>query len=185
MMEAARAEGRVLAFVRGLKFSARLVYMIRDCLSGTGLQADWGHILDADDSVTCSPECDIIIHRKWRHRWNGHGGKDPVMDFKFVDQKDAIAVISCKSYLKSIGQDYDDYSRKVRGYVKDVWLYAECCPPAAVDGLRKRSRKAGYNKFWYLYLWDGERPIQLNEVMCQDFLKSVKSLVRTSSTKGA
>ncbi len=107
------------------------------------------------------------------------------MDFKFVDQEDAVAVISCKSYLKSIGQDYEDYSRKVGKYVKNLWLFAECCPPADVDRLQERSRKAGYRKFWYLYPWDGERSIHLDEAMCLDFLKSVRRLARTFSPKGA
>ena len=107
------------------------------------------------------------------------------MDFKFVDQKATVAVISCKSYLKSIDQDYEDYCRKVQKYVKDVWLFAECCPPSAVNRLREKSREAGYGNFWYLYPWDGERSIQLGENMCFDFLKAVKRLAKTSSSRGA
>ena len=100
------------------------------------------------------------------------------MDFKFIDGARAVAVISCKSYLKSIDKGYRNYCRKVRSYVKEVWLFAECCPPDAVDHLREKWREAGYRKFWYLYPWDGERSIQLNEENCLDFLKSITGLTK-------
>jgi hypothetical protein len=180
-MEKNKAEGRVLAFVRGLRLSAHLIYAIREILPGSGLKADWGHILD-DEGLKCSPECDVIIHRKHRASWNGT--RQPVMDFKFVDRDEAVAVISCKSYLKSIDQDYEDYSRKVGSYVHNLWLFAECCPPGSVRRLRKASREAGYSKFWYLYTWDGERSLHPNEKMWFDFLESVRSLEIGSPTQG-
>jgi hypothetical protein len=183
MMEKERAEGRVLAFVRGLRLSARLIYATRDVLSRTDLEADWGHMVD-DDGVKCSPECDVIIHhRGYRRRWNGTS--EPVMDFKFVDCTDAVAVISCKSYLKSVGKDYEDYARKVRKYVKGIWLFAECCPPNAVDRLRDKAREAGYGKFWYLYTWDGESPIVANRKAWLDFLESVDALRSNPSSRGS
>jgi hypothetical protein len=173
VMEKKKAEGRVLAFVRGLRLSAHLIYAIRDVLAGSGLKADWGHIVD-DEGVKCSPECDVIIHRKHRAQWNGT--HQPVMDFKFVDRKEAVAVISCKSYLKSIDHGYEDYSRKIGGYVANVWLFAECCPPRSVKRLQEASRGAGYGKFWYIYTWDGKRSIEPSQEMWFDFLESVESL---------
>ena len=181
MMEEEKAEGRVLAFVRGLRLSARLIYAIRKQLSATDLKADWGHILDDDGGLKCSPECDVIIHHPGVMRqWNG--SSEPVMDFKFVEQKHAVAVISCKSYITSIRQDFKNYCDKVRDYVKNVWLFAECCRPGAVDRLREKSQEAGYGKFWYLYAWDGKSSIQQNKQGWFDFLESVKALDSTSSS---
>jgi hypothetical protein len=177
MMEKRKAEGRVLAFVRGLRLSAHLIYATRNALSRTELEADWGHIVD-DEGLKCSPECDVVIHRRGhRGRWNG--SSEPVMDFKFIDSRDAVAVISCKSYLRSIGRDYRQYGRKVGRYARELWLFAECCPPTAVACLRERAREAGYRKFWYLYTWDGESSIQPNQEAWFDFLKSVKALGST------
>jgi len=177
IMEQQKAQGRVLAFVRGLRLSSHLIYAIRDVLSGSNLKADWGHILD-DEGVKCSPECDVIIHRRPYARWNG--SERPVMDFTFVSQEDAVAVISCKSYLKSISGEYRDYSEKVRKYVKHLWLFAECCRPDAVRRLTQKSQQAGYDKFWYLYTWDGERALDPSQEMWLDLLESVESLRSTT-----
>jgi hypothetical protein len=182
LMDSEKAEGRVLGFVRGLRFSAQLIYAIRRVLKGTRLRADWGHVVDPE-GLKCSPECDVIIHRGYLGRWNG--GRRPVMDFKFVDHEHAVAVISCKSYLTSIDSDYEQYCLKVRKYVKDVWLFAECCPPGAVDRLREKSQEAGYGKFWYLYTWDGEVSFEPNEEAWFDFRDSLTALNNTVSSRGA
>jgi hypothetical protein len=62
-MEAKRQKGRILPFVRGLRLSALLIYAIREMLEGTGLTANWGHLID-DEGHYCSCECDVIIHQK-------------------------------------------------------------------------------------------------------------------------
>lgn len=44
-MEADKRKGRVLPFVRGLRLSAQLIYVIRVILTGSDLTANWGHLL--------------------------------------------------------------------------------------------------------------------------------------------
>lgn len=146
-------KGNILPFIRGLRFSALLIYTIREYLQGTGLTASWGHIID-ENGVFCSRECDIIIHRDGHiMRWNGDGGIHPVMDFKFIEQTDTLAVISCKSYLEKshIEKEYCDDLKK---YVSKVWLFAECCPPDKVSDIREAAVEIGYKNFWSLYTWD-------------------------------
>ena len=46
MMEKNKEKGRILGFLRGLRLSAHLIYAIRDVLSGSGLHAAWGHLMD-------------------------------------------------------------------------------------------------------------------------------------------
>lgn len=146
-------KGNILPFIRGLRFSALLIYTIREYLQGTGLTASWGHIID-ENGVFCSRECDIIVHRDGHiMRWNGDGGIHPVMDFKFIEQTDTLAVISCKSYLEKshIEKEYCDDLKK---YVSKVWLFAECCPPDKVSDIREAAVEIGYKNFWSLYTWD-------------------------------
>src|SRR6266576_7224155 len=64
-------EGDILGFVRGLRLSARLIYFLRERLSSTGLEVNWGHLLDQSEE-SCSPECDVIVHTPGHVReWNG------------------------------------------------------------------------------------------------------------------
>ena len=146
-------KGNILPFIRGLRFSALLIYAIREFLQGTGLTASWGHIID-EDGVFCSRECDIIIHKEGHiMRWNGDGGIHPVMDFKFIEQDQAIAVISCKSYLDKSHIE-KEYCEDVKKYVAKVWLFAECCSPDKVSAIREAALEIGYENFWSLYTWD-------------------------------
>ena len=70
--------GRILPFVRGLRLSAHLIYAIRDILSDSDLEANWGHLLD-QKGIYCSPECDVIIHRKgYIRKWNPPASLVPV-----------------------------------------------------------------------------------------------------------
>jgi hypothetical protein len=174
--------GRILGFVRGLRVSAHLIYAIRDALSGTDLEADWGHILDGE-GISCSPECDVIIHRRgWKTRWNGR--HDPVMDFKFIESSKAVAVVSCKSYVTRIGQEHRDYCTRVKRYARRVWFFGECCNPEAVARLTRAARSAGYAGFWYLYAWDGKRSIEPNRQGWLDFLRALRQLAAPSSPRG-
>lgn len=149
-MEKTKSKGRVLPFVRGLRLSAQLIYIIREILSGSDLTANWGHLLDDEQNI-CSCECDVIIHKTGHiHEWNGT--KDPVMNFKFIEHKNAVAVISCKSHLKSSDID-KEYCKSLKPFVRKVWLFAECCGPASLANIRRQARKYGYKKFWTLYTW--------------------------------
>lgn len=166
-------EGKILGFVRGLHFSAQLIYAIREIISETGLKADWGHLLDKTEKY-CSRECDIIIHKGKRNQWNGH--ENPIMDFKFVKQDNAVAVISCKSYLRSGAVD-KNYVRYLKPFVEMVWLIAECCEPKHVEAITRQAQKAGYNNFWYMYKWSRETASRKkNETVWLDFVNKIRKL---------
>lgn len=170
-------KGNIFAFVRGLRFSALLIYEMRQSLSKTDLEVSWGQVV-TEDGDACSGECDIIVHRKgYEKRWNGNSdGTGHIMDFKFINEKDVLAVISCKSYLtkSAIEKDYYDSISK---YVKRVWLFAECCGPESVDLIAEESKKIGYEKFWHMYTWSratGEITDSLKG--WDDFIESVIAL---------
>jgi hypothetical protein len=175
-MEAEKRKGRVLPFVRGLRLSSQLVYTVRELLSGTGLTANWGHLLDSDENL-CSCECDVIIHKEGHIRqWNGG-----IMDFRFIKQEQAIAVISCKSFLRKSDID-KEYCRDMINYVDKVWLFAECCGPKSVKGISKKAKELGYEKFWHLYTWSKQTDPEPNRTGWIDFVKEVEKL-KPSATK--
>ena len=161
-------EGDILGFVKGLRFSARVIYFLREQLSGTDLEVSWGHLVDSYGQF-CSPECDIIIHTKGHYRkWNGNGGTAPVMEFKFIEAKNAVAVVSCKSELRSVDDDYPFGLRKFG--VKHVLLFAECCAKQRLVRLRQRARTSGYRGLWVLYyLDDTAGSYEIDEKMHFDF----------------
>jgi hypothetical protein len=163
----------VLPFVKGLRLSAQLIYILREDLSATELEVDWGHLLDENDR-SCSPECDIIIHRTGHVReWDG--SNKPVMDFKFVRGERAVGVISCKSFARGVDADY---VRKLRPYVKHVFLFVECCPPDKVASLQRKAKDAGYAGFGYLYTFDEKSSESIkDERAWLSFLDAVKSRV--------
>ena len=171
-LEALRSKGRILPFVRGLRLSAQLVYAIRELLEGTELTANWGHLLDKDHKF-CSPECDVIIHKKTGHirKWNGT--EQPVMDFRFISAKDTIVVISCKSFVRSIDTEYVE---EINHYINRVWLFGECCGPKSHKKLQEKARSAGYEHFWYLYTWSPKTEEIFNRVGWNDFVKKVQEL---------
>lgn len=149
----------VFDFVKGLRLAARLTYILKEKLSQYHLDANWGQILD-EDGFYLSPECDIIIHKDGHiDRWNGEGvGIDNVMDFRFIELKKVVAVISCKSYLTTISKKYTNYCQRLKPYLKgkEFWLFAECIPTGKEKILNKKARSIGHSKFWYLYTWDRE-----------------------------
>ena len=80
-----RNKGLIFPFARGLRFSSLLIYNIREILSDSGLQANWGQIIDSQGEY-CSGECDIIIHSgKHICKWNG-SELGQIMDFRVVCQ---------------------------------------------------------------------------------------------------
>jgi hypothetical protein len=131
-------EGDILGFVKGLRLAARLTYFLRERLSGSAVAVNWGHLLK--DGRSCSPECDVIVHRTGHIReWNGNA--HPIMDFKFVEPERAMAVISCKSFLNAIDRDYPKALKKYG--VEKIFLFAECCRRSRLDALRKTAKRAG------------------------------------------
>ncbi len=172
-LEATKHKGRILPFVRGLRLSAHLIYAVREILSGTDLEVNWGHLLD-EDSVFCSPECDVIIHRKGHlRRWNGTD--NPIMDFRFIEQQKAVAVISCKSYLRLSKID-KEYCESMKPLVEKIWLFAECCGPRSAKTIQKKALDFGYEKFWYLYAWSKKRGQKLNRNGWNEFVEEVRKL---------
>jgi len=153
-MEAAEGsdKGLIFPFARGLRFSALLIYELRKILSNSDLEVDWGQIIDEDGNY-CSGECDIVIHKKgYFEKWNGNDAGNHIMDFKFIYQEDAVAVISCKSYITKSRLE-KEYCERMLNYVDKVWLFAECCGPDSVDLIKTESANIGYNYFWHLYTW--------------------------------
>jgi len=167
-------EGKILGFVRGLHFSTQLIYAIRELITQqTSLKVDWGHLLDKSKKH-CSRECDIIIHNGARNRWNGH--EKPIMDFKFVEQENAVVVISCKSYLRSGCVD-KQYVTCMEPFVKRVWLIAECCEPGHIKGIKRQAQDAGYENFWFMYKWSRKKGgRENNEAGWLDFVKKLRKL---------
>lgn len=145
-MEKYKERGRILGFVRGLRLSARLISILREALADTGVDVSWGHLLDAEER-SCSPECDVILHRGGVVRtWNGE--RNSIMEFKFVSCRNAVAVVSCKSLLTEVDTEY---CQQMREYVRDVFLFAECCRPKDLKRLHDNATRAGYSGLWYLY----------------------------------
>ncbi len=171
--------GGILPFVRGLRFSSLLIYSIRDFLDGSSLTANWGHIID-DDGELCSRECDIIIHKKGQiARWNGDGGLHCVMDFRFIEQTEAVAVVSCKSYIQSKSQVEVEYCADLKSYVDRVWLFAECCASGKSGDIADKTVEAGYENFWHLYEWDRENnSVEDSLDSWNDFVQKIKDLKR-------
>lgn len=169
--------GKVLPFVRGLRFSSLLTYAIREYLNGTELTANWGHIVD-NKGTYVSKEADIIIHKNgFVKQWNGNGGGDPIMNFKFILQANAVAVVSCKSFLRPNDIEID-YCNEMKKYVNKVWLFSECCGPRSPAAIKNKARQIGYDDYWHMYTWtENQGIIDPNHSGWDDFVSKVKGLV--------
>jgi len=176
-MEREKDKGRILGFVKGLRLSAEIAYIIRSILSSEDVEVNWGHLLDKKGE-SCSPECDIIIHRRGHiQQWDG--GEKPIMDFRFIECSQALAVISCKSYARSIDKKYCEYFSKYN--LKNILLFAECCTPSSVERLKEQAKERGYKGFYYLYTIDKNGVIAQDERMYIDFIENIKKIA-TSKT---
>jgi len=175
LMEETRDRGRILSFVKGLRFSARIAYLVRDILPAKSVHVSWGHLVN-ESGTSCSPECDIIVHKPgWLQKWN-HGGKHPIMDFKFIKCSEAIAVISCKSLTRSIDKDYCNTLRPYN--VGKVFLFSECCSPSSVKRLKQQAQAAGYAGFYYLYsMKKGGDTFAVNEEGILAFIEEMGTLL--------
>jgi hypothetical protein len=168
-------EGDILGFVKGLRLSARVIYFLRERLSGTELEVSWGHLLDGNDQ-SCSPECDVIIHSKGHTReWNGHSS--PIMNFKFIEATRVKAIVSCKSRLNTIDTVYP---RDLKRFgVNNIFLFAECCLEGRFKALRKKARQAGYKGLWCLYFTqDEESGFKTDESMYVKFGEAILDKVK-------
>ncbi|MBT9138685.1 MAG: hypothetical protein DDT30_01192 [Dehalococcoidia bacterium] len=172
-LETKKQKGRILPFVRGLRLSAHLIYAIREILSGSGLTANWGHLLDKSNTF-CSCECDVIIHHNGHiGRWDGT--EKPIMDFRFIEQQKAVAVISCKSYLRS-GDIDREYCELMKQFVNKIWLFSECCGPRSAQNIRSRALEYGYEDFWHLYTWSRQTDPEPNKIGWNKFVEEVRKL---------
>ena len=173
-MEKEGAEGRILGFVKGLHLSAQLIYRLRLVLSSYDVEVDWGHLVDEKQQF-CSRECDIIIHMPgYLHKWNGD--EHPIMDFRFIKSSAALAVISCKSLLKSVDKEY---CRNIKQFkVNNIFLFAECCSSSSVKTLEQNSKKAGYKGLCYAYTVDSrhESIVKEDPKVYERFLKAILRL---------
>jgi len=174
---------RMLPYIRGLYFSAGLIYAIRKIIPSSQVQANWGHVLRAG-SMTCSPECDVILHSQCHSRWNGYHER-PVMDFAFVSPTNTLAVISCKSFVRWPSDVDSEYAKDLKRHkVKRVWLFAECCPPRSSDRIAARAKAAGYEHFFHLYTMDAKTgAAKPSEESWRAFVSAVRRLNRTTGKK--
>lgn len=169
--------GKVLPFVRGLRLSARLIYIIRKNLNGTNLAADWGHLMnEAGDYLT--PECDIILYDKKGKidEWNDQT-KNAVMNFKFIENTSAKLVISCKSLLKTSDVD-KAYCEEVKKFVNRIWLFAECCGPRSPLKIKERAKQSGYEKFFFLYTWSEAKGIKPDQEGWIEFINLIREDIK-------
>lgn len=168
-------EGSILGFVRGLRLSARLIYFLRERLSSTSLEVNWGHLLDQSED-SCSPECDVIVHTPGHLReWNG--SNDPIMNFKFVEAGSVRAIVSCKSTINAIDRHYPKMLKK-HG-VKHIFLFAECCRESRFQHLNSAAKAAGYRGLWCLYLTRKDGSFTTDESMYADFGEEVLATVKS------
>jgi len=180
--------GGVFDFVKGLRLAARLIYILKERLERHGLDANWGQIMD-DKGVYLSPECDIIVHANGHlDRWNGEGPSEigNIMDFRFIELRHVLAVISCKSYLSSVCERDQKYCARLKPYLKGrkLWLFAECIPKGKEEDIRQKARKAGHDFLWYLYTWDDKSLVpEQDRPQWQDFLQAVDKLADATQTK--
>ncbi|MCE5237464.1 hypothetical protein LLH23_03120 [bacterium] len=150
--------GQIHPFVRGLYFSAKVVYLLRRLFAqqGIGLQVNWGQIL-LDGNCLCSRECDVIVHHEGGVQWDGDTG---VFDFWFVPQSSVVAVVSCKAQnLTAPPAEEEAFAASVFPLVKQVFLLAEACPSAdSGEKLRTGATALGFTDCWWLYAGDPDTP---------------------------
>ncbi len=172
LMESKKSKGRILGFVKGLRLSAQIAYLIRNILSAHSIDVNWGHLID-NNGQSCSPECDIIIHQPgYIQKWNG--SDRPIMDFKFINCGDALGIVSCKSLTRSVDKEYCKDFKKYK--MKNIFLFVECCNAKSVDRLKKQAKAAGYKGFYYLYTIEKDGYININGNVYINFIKAIQAL---------
>jgi hypothetical protein len=172
-----KKRGDILNFIRGLRLSARLIYILRDKLSDHDVEVNWGHVED-DRQRLCSPECDIIIHDGGvADRWNGRN-QHCVMDFLFIKREAVKAIISCKSALTGSGIDTDFAAVVKRDFkIHNTFLFAETVQDSKYASLNKKAKAAGYKGLWTLYRLDSTGGRIKNPQDYLDFLNAVRRAI--------
>jgi hypothetical protein len=179
LMDTNRTKGRILGFIKGLRLSAQIAYLIRTIVSQENVEVNWGHLID-NEGNSCSPECDIIIHRQGHiQKWNG--SKNPIMDFRFIKCKNALAVISCKSWTNSVDKKYCKDFLKYN--LKNIFLFVECCNPNSIDRLKEQAIAAGYKGFFYLHTIDKRGVIKRDESVYLEFIQTIKDVSKLDRRK--
>ena len=174
LMDSKKSKGKILGFVKGLRLSAQIAYLIRN-ISSDGFEVNWGHLID-HKGQSCSPECDIIIHRGGQvQKWNG--SEQPIMDFRFIKCENALGIVSCKSLTRSIDKEYCRGFQKYQ--MKDIFLFAECCKSVSVDRLKEQAKDAGYKGFFYLYTFDKDGYLTFDQNVYMDFIEAIQTLQNT------
>lgn len=172
------ARKSVLAFVTGLRFSALLIYEMRDILKNTNLAVNWGTIID-ESGDRCSAECDIIVHKNGSEfAWNGEidvGGS--VMDFHFVNKQNVKLIVSCKGFeVSQIDQNMKNDIIKLGDWVENVWLFVEYSKATQLRDLYKDAKDAGYKKFYYLYSKREDGGLVYDESLWCEFARFLRGL---------
>jgi hypothetical protein len=170
-----KKRGDILQFIRGLRLSARLIYILRDKLKDHDVEVNWGHVED-DTQRLCSPECDIIIHDGGvADRWNGRH-QHCVMDFLFIKREAVRAIISCKSTLSASGIDVDFAQIVSRRFkIRNTFLFAEAIQDSKYASLKQKAKTAGYKGLWSLYRLDSKGGEVRNPQDYLDFLHAIRS----------
>ena len=172
LMDSKKSKGRILGFVKGLRLSAQIAYLIRNIMSSGNIEVNWGHLVD-ERGNSCSPECDIIIHQRGHiQKWNG--SDSPIMDFRFIECKNALGIVSCKSLTRSINKEYCIDFQKYK--MENIFLFAECCNSVSVDRLKEQTKDAGYKGFFYLYTFDKNGYLNFDQKVYLDFIETIQSL---------
>lgn len=170
--------GRLHLFVRGMMFSGELLDLMQEYLPA-GYKAGWGQLIDRDGDFF-SPESDIIIYegnpvKTW---------KTSCFKYILVRDNQAHVVIQCRATIKTLGKDLRKYARDVKVFSPQVWLFTECCwakTPERCAQLALDAKKAGYEKFFYLYDHTTNGEMNVNLAGWQEF-KAELSKLKTDKT---
>ncbi|QHT68709.1 hypothetical protein GXP67_19700 [Rhodocytophaga rosea] len=98
------------------------------------------------------------------------------MDFRFIEQDKAKAIISCKSVLNPSTVE-QDYCQDLNPFSNEVWLFAECCGPDSPEKIKVEAQKCGYKNYWQLYTWNRDTDEIIDSLEAWDnFVETVRSL---------
>ena len=76
LMETTKDRGRILGFVKGLRLSARILYILRTIVSSQKLEVSWGHlvddegILETSQALAMSFEGGLVTVLEWLRKQN-------------------------------------------------------------------------------------------------------------------
>ena len=76
------------------------------------------------------------------------------MNFSFINKKDAVAVISCKT-KQTLTID-KVYPKSLEDYIDKVCLFSVFCDAKNREKIRDKAIDVGYDKYWSLYFTDSQ-----------------------------